>query len=253
MNVGKAVEEAIIESCKREGLYVDNNVKFQVEMGGVPIAGEIDAILRTEPCGNTRYIMECKSLYGYYAGKEAFGKHLKMGKKPGAPKHSYVMQIALYLNYYSRLPEDDPRYIPFGAIFISDRGDGHFGVFDIWLEEKTQFLSEDEVVKSHAIVYKATEMGVPTTILPYTIEDILQRYREVLFALKNDTVPPRDFLREYSEEIVEKRYKQGMVSDSAYKKWKTSHGSRGKGKEKLSDWQCSYCPFHQLCWEIDKD
>jgi hypothetical protein len=251
MNVGKEVENSVIETCKREGLYVANNIPFRVVMEGIPIAGELDAVLRTEPCGGQNYCMECKSLYGYYAQKSVFGKFINNGRgDPGSPRDSYIMQIALYLNHFSRLPKNNPSYLPFGAIFVTDRGDGHFGVFDVWLEEEIKILGEDEQVSCHKIFYSSQAMGVPRTQVQYTVEDILAGYRIVKNALDGNVPPPRDFIKEYNRDQVEAMHELGEISDSAYKKWISSHGPRGKGKEKLGSWICSptYCPWSSLCW-----
>ena len=111
------------------------------------------------------------------------------------------------------------------------------------------FLGEDETIECHRIIYKSDKMGVKKTILPYTVEDILSRYRLVQTHLEANEIPPKDFVKEYDEETVEQRHELGLISVSAYKKWKSSHGPRGKGKEKLGDWPCSgYCPYETLCW-----
>jgi hypothetical protein len=258
MNVGKEVENSIIEVCKREGLYAASSVPFRVTMDGIPIAGEIDAILRTEPCGGQKYIVEVKSIYGYYAQKTIFGKFLGNNREVGEPKDSYIMQIALYLNYFSRLSKNDPSYIPYGAIFICDRGDGHFGVFDVWLEEELKVIGDDEVIPCHKIYYSSDVMKVPRTLVPYTVEDILAGYRIVQKALPGNEPPPRDFCKEYTKDQVIAYHNAGKIADSAFTKWMSSHGPRGKGKEKLGDWNCqrSYCPWSSYCWpgnEEDKE
>ncbi len=250
MNVGKYVENAIIETCKREGLYVANNVPFQVTMDGIEIAGELDAVLRTEPCGTERYIAEIKSMYGYYAQKSIFGKFIGSGKEPGVPKDSYLMQIGLYLNHFSRLPKDSPYYISFGAIFVCDRGDGHFGVFDVWLEEEVVVINDDETLARHKIYYSSDDMGVPRTAAPFSIEDILSSYRTVKDALSGETPPEKDYTLQYTKEQVETYHEAGLISASAYKKWSASHGPRGKGKEQLGDWQCSYCDWAAHCHQL---
>jgi hypothetical protein len=251
MRVGKEVENSIIETCKREGLYIANNIPFRVVMDGIPIAGELDAVLRTEPCGGDKFICEVKSCYGYPAQKTAFGSFAGKGKELGKPKDSYIMQIALYLNHFSRLPKEDLSYLPFGAILIIDRGDGHFGVFDIWLEEELRVMGEDEVVSSHKIYYSSEPMRVPKTLVPYTTEDILSGYRVVQNALKGDEPLPRDFTREYDREQVEINYERGLISKSYYEKWQSSNVSpRGKKKFKLGDWQCSYCDWADYCWSL---
>jgi hypothetical protein len=253
MNVGKSVENAIIESCKREGIFVDNNVPFRVKMNGIPIAGELDIILRTQPCGGINYLCEVKSIYGYAAQKDIFGTSAWIGKNPGAPRDSYIMQTALYLNHFSRLDKKDPSYLPFGAIFVCDRGDGHFGVFDIWLEKELKITGEDEVFTYHKIYYASTGMDVPKTLVPYTVEDILSSYRVIQNSLERDDPPPRDFVKEYDTKQVEQKYAMKKITPHAYKKWKGSHGPRGKGKEVLGDWNCNrtYCKWSSLCWNDD--
>jgi hypothetical protein len=255
MNTGKQIENSIIETCKREGIFVDNNIPFRTVMDGIPVAGELDVVLRTKPCGTDKYLAEIKSLYGYYAQKETFGRFIGNGKKDGAPRDSYILQTALYLNYYSRLPKDDDAYLPYGAIFITDRGDGHFGVFDIWLEEELKITGDDEILKCHKIYYASPDMGVPKTLVPYTIEDILSSYRFVQKSIDNNIMPPRDFIKIYNAEQVETKYLMGKISDSKYKVWKGSHGPRGKGKEILGDWNCynSYCKWSSLCWKKENN
>ncbi len=251
MNVGKEVENSIIETAKRSGIYVANNVPFRVTMDGVPIAGEMDAIFRTEPCGVDRYLAEIKSIYGYPAQKAIFGKFINHGRGlPGVPRDSYIMQTALYLNHFSRLPKDHPSYLPFGVIFVCDRGDGHFGVFDIWLQEEIRILGEGESVTVHKIFYRSNQMGVPVTEVPYTVEDILYSFKVVQNALETGEMPEKDYIQEYNRDEVELRHEAGMISASQYKKWMGSHGPRGKGKEKLGDWGCFplYCKWAEICW-----
>jgi hypothetical protein len=253
MNVGKQVENAFIETCKRAGVYVANNVKFRAEMKGIPIAGEMDAVLRTTPCGKEKYVAEVKSIYGYYPQKEILGKFIGTGREDGRPRDSYVMQIALYLYQFSRLPEDDPSYLPFGAIFVADRGDGHYGAFDVWLEKELKILGEDEVQSVHNIYYSSSSMGIYRTKIPYTVEDILNSYRAIQVALAIDKPLPRDFIREYNREQIEERHAAGEISANNYKKWMSSHGPRGKGKEKLGDFHCYklYCGWSDYCWSCE--
>lgn len=250
MEVGKEVEDSIIERCKIAGIYSGNNIQFQTTFNGVAIAGELDAVLRRRS-DNVKYVAEIKSIYGYLPQKEIFGRFLHLGQEAGKPRDSYLMQIALYLMHFSKLPKDHPMYLPFGAIFVSDRGDGHYGVFDVWLEEEIRVLGEDETITVNQIKYRSSKMKVPTTIAPYTVEDIISRFQMIKVLLAGEVPPPRDFIREYDEETIERKHNDGEISDSSYKKWKSSHGPRGKGKESLGDWNCQslYCPYSTACWE----
>lgn len=198
-------------------------------------------------------VHNCKSIYGYYPQKEILGKFIGTGREDGRPRDSYVMQIALYLYQFSRLPEDDPSYLPFGAIFVADRGDGHYGAFDVWLEKELKILGEDEVQSVHNIYYSSSSMGIYRTKIPYTVEDILNSYRAIQVALAIDKPLPRDFIREYNREQIEERHAAGEISANNYKKWMSSHGPRGKGKEKLGDFHCYklYCGWSDYCWSCE--
>jgi hypothetical protein len=255
MDVGNAVEDDFAEKAKLAGIFVDRNVPFRAEFEGIPIAGEMDVICRTEPCGTDKIVVEAKSIYSYYAQKQIFGRALNLSREPGAPRDSYIMQLSLYLRKFSTLPEDDPSYLPFGVIYICDRGDGHYGMFDCWLSKETRYLSEGEQIDVHKIFYASDHLDVPVTELPYSVEDILQNYRQVTLCLKNNTPPPRPFIREYNAEQVEQAYEAGDISASAYKKWKSSHGPRGKKKEKLGSWNCSrlYCKWSDHCWKEEEE
>lgn len=249
MENGTAIELHVVELCKKRGIFVDSKVPFRTTMNGVPIAGELDAILRTEPCGKTKFITEIKTFYSYNASKDILGRAKGFGGDLGKPRDSHLMQLCLYLNLFSRLPKDDPSYIPFGAIFYCERGDGHFAVYDVWLEEEVRVLNEDETIITHRPHYKSDILEVPVTKTPYTVEDILARWQMVTSLLPGNIPPPRDFMREYPPELVEAKYSAGEISKSAYEKWSKSHGPRGKGKETLGDWNCgpTYCYYSGIC------
>jgi len=249
MDVGKQVENAFIERCKEMGIYAANNVPFSTKMGDIQISGEIDAVLRTKPCGSEFYCTEVKSVYGFLAQKDIFGKMLNPRGGVGSPRDSHLMQLGLYLYHYSRFPKDHPAHLPFGALFYCDRGDGHTITYDVYLEKEHRTLPEGGSVLGHRIAYVSDQGQVPYTVTEIAIEDILQRLSYIQRMLKEKKVPPRDYCHEYNAEQVELYHKLGRISDSAYKKWKSSHGPRGKGKEVLGDWQCYklYCPWSTRC------
>lgn len=252
MRIGKLVEDALVEDCKYAGIFLDRNVPFRATLDNVLVSGELDVVCRQEPLSSSRYLIEAKSIYGYLAQKDIFGRAFHLGPDVGKPRDSYIMQPALYLRYFSTLPTDHPLYIPYGVIYVCDRGDGHACTFDIWLNKETRlFGGGDESTTIHEIYYHSDDLNIPDTRVPYTVEDVLQSFRNVQNLLSGEEPPPRPFVREYDQEMVELRYRSGDISESAYKKWMASHGPRGKGKEVLGDWSCGklYCQWSDLCWE----
>lgn len=247
MGVGKAVENDLAEKLKLAGTFVDRNVPFRARYGDVQTSGEMDIINRQEPCGDLKYCIEAKSIYGYYAQKSIFGRAYKLSRAPGAPRDSYIMQTSLYLRKFSTLDENDPSFLPYGVIYVCDRGDGRLGNFETWLTKEARPINDDETIEIHKIKYASDDLDVPETEVQYSVEDILQNYSMIIGCLKNDTPPTRSFVREFNAEQVDIAFECGDLSKSAYEKWKKSHGPRGKGKETLGDWHCSYCKWKSLC------
>lgn len=248
MEVGKQVERSCIEDFKRMGIFVDNNVKFKSTMMGVDISGEVDAILRTEPCSGTKYALEIKSIYGRFAQTEQFGNFLFPRAGYAKPKWGHLLQLGIYLYHYSLLPEDHPGYLPFGSILYVDRGDGHFGSFDVELVKEYRILEEGSV-PVHKIAYWSKMMKVPYTITDFAIEDCIGRFGMIKSYLNKEEPPPREYKLVFTPEEIEKRHDAGLISDSKYNSWKKSHAPRGKKKVKLGDWICLplYCGWSSLC------
>lgn len=237
MNVGKEVENSCIEQYKKAGIYVANNMMLTYEpMPGIIITGEVDVVIR-DPEGN-KVLVEEKSIYSTFAQRDNFGHKLFKGAGPGKPRISYLMQLGLYLYHFSRLPKKDPAYAPYGIIHVTDRGDGHYGFFEVELVKESRILPEGGSVPIHRVAYWSEDLEVPYTLTTWTMEDVVERYAYVKRHLDEDKMPPRDFDDNYSKEKVERYHKAGLISDSKHKKFMASHGPRGKGKEVISDWNC---------------
>lgn len=248
MNVGKEVENRCIEEYKKAGIYVANNMMFTAEVApGILITGELDAICKDNDGNN--FCTELKSCYGPYAQKDIFGKKISGYGGPGKPRSSYLMQIGLYLYHFSRLPKNHPGHLAYGVIQVVDRGDGHYGMFEVELQKESRILPEGGSVPIHKLAYWSEDLDVPETLTPWSIEDVIERYAYVKRHLDSDTMPPRDYDDNYSKEKVELYHQAGLVSDSKYKKFMSSHSPRGKGKETIGDFWCYplYCKWADFC------
>ena len=75
-----------------------------------------------------------------------------------------------------------------------------------------------------------------------TIENLLNRYRELQVKLLVET-PPRDFELRYSDiERVEEDFKLGVMTKSRYEDY---HRNELKP---IGDWQCSFCDWKDHCY-----
>jgi len=62
--------------------------------------------------------------------------------------------------------------------------------------------------------------------------------------LKNtpaDLWPPAEYDYMYTPEQIERYYEAGLISKTAYRKWKSDPSQR------LGDWQCAFCSYKRLC------
>jgi CRISPR/Cas system-associated exonuclease Cas4 (RecB family) len=211
--LGKAVEQILVEQYKQMGIWVDNNVKFYWQEYN--ISGEVDCIIR-DPIDNCMIPLEIKSFYGYQATKDLCGN----AKKIGRPKTSQMLQLCVYLKYLKDI-------FPYGKMIYYARDSAKRAEFNIELKEESQNKTSVYVngVKDNR----------------FYVENILNRYVELNQYITLDTMPPADYTIQYSDEKIEKLYELEEIGEATYKNWK-------KGKEKIGDWQCNYCPFSGICW-----
>jgi hypothetical protein len=71
-----------------------------------------------------------------------------------------------------------------------------------------------------------------------TEKGIVEKNKMLDAFLENDLLPPRDYELSYSNEKVELLYKSKQISAAKYNKWKED-----PSKNKIGDWNCTYCPF----------
>lgn len=216
--LGKAVEIILVEQWKQAGIWVDNNIKFYNSEYNV--SGELDCIIQDLE-NNCLVCTECKSYYGYYAGKEIMGSR----DNPPRPKTSHLLQAVIYL-YETR------SLISYAKLFYAARDADGKNEFDIEID--TEGSSPG---KTYILVNGTRERR-------FTIEDIYTRYRTLDQYVKNQILPPKDFEEIWDARRVEDEYKRGEVSKTAYQKWQ-----RNPKKNPIKSWQCVYCPFTKYCRE----
>jgi hypothetical protein len=81
-----------------------------------------------------------------------------------------------------------------------------------------------------------------TLVQEFTMKDVYDRFKKAQFYVDSNKLPNRDFVYNYPADLVECRYKQGLVSKKDYSDWKG-------GNKYISDWQCNYCPYLYACWK----
>ena len=174
-------------------------------------------------------VHNCKTLYGYYAGKGIFGTKNTVGK----PKDKHLLQTIIYAReFYGILDHFQIPYL--------ERGDGSMKTFKV-------SVMPDEV--DGEIIYRP--LLNDELITDYTIDDMYARYSNILAAVAAKRLPEREFQYKWSNEKVEMEFAAGNLSKSAYEAFKTTKKNGTVSyheKERPGDWTCSYCSHRKLCY-----
>ncbi len=213
---GNFVEDMLVRLWKEMGVWVANSVKFVDYENN--ISGELDAILAEPPSGQL-YGVEVKSFYGYFAERELFGNR----SVKAFPKMGQLLQTLIYLNHFEeRLPFFRMAY------FARDSVKRRTFKIELHHEGNMKFpVVEGEIVRT------------------FTIEDIMDRYKQLRTHLDTKTVPPNDFELHFADAKIEDYRVKGKVAKTKYEAWKAG---RLKSHEKIGDWQCNYCRYKETCW-----
>lgn len=259
LEIGKYIEHMIIELTKLAGHYENNAVKFWDRSNY--ISGEIDLIAKVPIDNEEHYIfVESKTSWGGQMklitdpatkqkvwvevgpAKDLF-PHLEYNGKSkivvnGYPKDSNLLQLLIYLYTH----KDDPKLLG-GKLLYFLRDNCNRTEFDVVI------IEEDG--RHRAVVNGEVDKR-------FYIEDIYARFEQLKHklaldfrAIQNgatltDLQPPdRDYTLVYTKEQAKELFEAGKIS-------KTRYNSVLKG-QKVGDWQCEYCEFKNLCWNIKQN
>lgn len=243
IKIGQAVEDIFIEQMKRAGVFVASQVPIYVN--GLSISGRSDAINRymhisKDKAHEMLYGVEVKSFAKPYMHKQIMGHYAGRGGDRHfvlpQPKIEGVLQAALYA-YYLRENLDG-----FKLYYIA-RDDGDRQQFGVFVKETKD--------KPTQVLVTNTEYAKPN-VMPFTIDNIMERYEELSGKLSVNTPPPREYYLHYPVANMEKYYEANILAKSKFDKWVKA----GKPKDRddtPGDWQCSYCRYKTGChtdkWE----
>ena len=220
-SLGKYVEVGLVEMWKKMGIWVGNNIPFVTKEFGLQLKGELDVVL-VEPDGKTLYGVEVKSFYGYYAGKEIMGNKSTVGH----PKTSQLLQTLIY-TYLTRPGGGWTPELDHFKMIYQERGDGTGRQF------KVELVPIGDGDFRPAIDGKLVQ--------EFTMNNVKERYLTLKEHVEKGEVPPRDFAKTYTEEKIRNMIVQGRIS-------KTKQTAFEKRGDRFGDWQCSYCPYAEQCY-----
>jgi hypothetical protein len=241
--ISSLAEDVITNESKRANIYAENSRKFRWSIpftDGTPdvlISGEVDLVVFTDSVSNHKVGVEIKSISGYKAEKTVFGYRARGGVVHAPePKEDNLLQAVLYQYYFNVIQNEEMTY--FKLAYIS-RVNGARMEFDIDLVPE---LDPTKGKVRHRVYVNRR---------PYKYdlyaEDIINSYVRVNRLIHRDLIPPRNYDFNYSIDKIKELHAAGLLN-------KDSTAKAEKGKYhliKVGDWQCSYCPFQDMCYERD--
>ena len=261
-SLSKYAEIAITDESKRACVYETNSLRFKWELPfpfkllkpvisgeldlAVTIPEDKDYTLPTFDKDGTQSInsddlktnnivgIEIKSISGYKGPRQVFGVKSKKGHwiSLPEPKPEHLLQAILYHMYFCILKKEY-RYWKLAYI---NRENGERKEFDIDLIK--------EKVANGKFLHRVYVDREPYKHVLYA-EHILQRYQELHTHLENETLPGRDFELFYDQAKI-----ATLASRKELSKIDMELFTKGK-KVRKGDWNCSYCPFKNICYEAN--
>jgi len=263
MEIGNAMEDNLQSHWNRKGGMLAGNVKVREDIGNegeeIIISGEVDVIFREalkdeegrlEISNKTAIGIEVKSGRGYFQSKKIMGNRNKLYSQ-GYPKYEHIMQVALYLRMRKNLEEHYNVEIPYFLLvyYLVDSGEStqfRIELSDGYQGEIIVKNRDGKVIKPNAAYcfeMEMNEMLLPDMVQEMTMENILNRYRELQEKLTVDTPPERDFeLRYQNADQVAEDFKLGIITKSRHDEYLK------KELASIGDWQCSFCDWKEVCY-----
>ena len=212
---GNIWEAWLTEHYKSMGIYLDNSVKLISNF--YQTSGEID-ILHKNPENGLTEVTEVKTYTGsnYYAAKEILG-HKDQNPKP---KDGHLLQCIKYLMV---LKDYDIHTV--NLVYIDRSCSSFFNnkQFKIYLVGKEIYYD----------TYYQNSLRT-IHINTFNTDSLKEKDDALLQLLAMDYVPDPDFKISYTLQDVEQKYKEGLISKTAFDKVEKGYVN----PEDMSDWQC---------------
>jgi hypothetical protein len=176
----------------------------------------------------------------------------KASKCLESPADEHVLQAMLYLEYYQSLvPEGMVKPERWYIWYISRtenwslKGKKHGSPLTMLWDYYITLDGPEQTVVVHS--FNGTERWSAFSVLK-----IHNRYFQLKEYLKNDTLPPRDYEIQFTEEKIAGLYSQDLLTRKTDKqvveRWLKKGGPKGKLKLTLGNFECQLCQWKDKCW-----
>lgn len=240
---GNWIHDGLADLLKTSGIYIASEKRlyrpYDEETELPPVSGRCDIVVQ-DPTNGLPVIVEIKSGNdsSWYFKKEVLVGGSKEGEE-ARPKEDHVAQLLLYLDFYGQFGVEK------GILLYAGRATGLFKQYIVRMtEDGSAFVQSDEISEVWHHV---------------NIHSVNKRWNTLLLHIQQNSLPPRDYEYQYSNETIVDMYENGELNktDTATVKRKLKKGDLDGELLKKGDWQCSWCNFRDLCygkeWSSDFD
>ena len=261
MAAGDAIEDTYNVWAEEDGILIEKQHHIQYDIGNITVSGRIDGIYMID---NEIICAEIKTFDGYYAQKEIFGT----SSTPGRPKDTNILQVMLYLDYFRNNKYSNEEHnisnvdIKEFRLCYIQRSDMKDREYIISLEElrrpatlieinKEIHVPSSNICTRQSDVYVTDYIPVITPLIEdtpgssiyltgYSLLGLHERMKMIYRCIMSNELPPREYEYTYSDEKIEKLYKDGTLSKKKYAEYQ-------KGMA-VGDWNCRWCIYKTKCW-----
>lgn len=244
MEMGTAAGEWVAEAVKRLGLYA--GAEKRIWMPELNVSGRADVLVYDLDSSGIIPV-EVKSVWGHGRMNVI---ETNRNNPDFAPKTEHVLQLFVYLDFYSRLVKSGkwtgPGF-PYGLLFYIARDNGFRAQHRIDLQATRDewLVPESHLVPGcpNGIKYPVTRPVINGAVQDFTNVDVYSRWVSLKRFIDRKELPPRDFCWQYSKDEISSMAAKGEIS-------KTDTKILQKGRfVKKGSWQCNYCDHRDLCWK----
>ena len=210
------------------------------------ISGRIDFLMRDNKTGKLQGI-DTKSV-GEFKGKKCIEW----------PSDDHVLQCAVYLKIYqdniAKQKDNSLETVDKWGILYISRDEN----WDLKKKAHGSFLQlfwQFDIEFEKDIVVVTNSQGAKKKYSHISVSNLFERYKKLLKLISTNSLPDREFERQYSEEKIVDLHKakeiQFKKDQTVIDKWLKNGAPEGELGLKLGDSQCMFCSYQEQCYSED--
>jgi len=249
--LGDMLQDYIEDRFKEGGFFLQSELPVYIKE--LNLSGRIDTILKVwNPTTNQWKLVgqEVKSKSGYWAETNYINPTRSTTPTDFRPDPKHMYQSMIYLWACLNLPWLKDFGIDTWFITYILRESGDFNWFELKLTD-----ANFQKGPGYPIVYSKLNKTGFVIGSEACVDDIFERYMQLLEMIKIKQLPARDYINAYSVDQLIEFNNAGKLNTTDSKKVAAGQFSQltqkhGETKEPKGDSECMYCAYRSKCWGL---